>query len=52
VENSVVLEHSRIIGVPRLVDSLIGRYAEIIRSGQRPKATRLMAGDHCWIDLA
>jgi glucose-1-phosphate thymidylyltransferase len=51
VEHSVVLEHSRIIGVSRLTDSLIGRYVEIIRSGQRPSATRVMVGDHCSIDL-
>jgi glucose-1-phosphate thymidylyltransferase len=51
VEHSVVLEHSRIIGVPRLADSLIGRHVEITRSGQRPGATRVMIGDHCSIDL-
>jgi glucose-1-phosphate thymidylyltransferase len=51
LEHSVVLEHSRIIGVPRLTDSLIGRYVEIIRSGQRPSSTRVMVGDHCSIDL-
>jgi glucose-1-phosphate thymidylyltransferase len=51
VEHSVVLEHSRIVGVPRLADSLIGRYVEIVRSGQRPGATRVMVGDHCSIDL-
>jgi glucose-1-phosphate thymidylyltransferase len=51
VEHSVVLEHSRITGVPRLTDSLIGRYVEVGRSTQRPSATRLMLGDHCTIDL-
>ncbi len=51
VEHSVVLEHSQIIGVPRLTDSLIGRYVEITCSGQRPTATRVMVGDHCSIDL-
>ena len=51
VEHSVVLEHSRIIGVPRLTDSLVGRYVEIVRSGQRPRSTRVMVGDHCTIDL-
>jgi glucose-1-phosphate thymidylyltransferase len=51
VEHSVVLEHSRIIGVSRLADSLIGRHVEIVRSGQRPGATRVMVGDHCSIDL-
>jgi glucose-1-phosphate thymidylyltransferase len=51
IDNSVVLERARIVGVPRLVDSLIGRDTEVHRSGQRPKATRLMIGDHCSIDL-
>ena len=51
VEHSVVLEHSKIIGVPRLTDSLIGRYVEITRTLQRPSATRVMVGDHCSIDL-
>ena len=51
VEHSVILEHTRIVGVPRLTDSLIGRYVEVMRSGERPSATRLMLGDHCTIDL-
>jgi glucose-1-phosphate thymidylyltransferase len=51
LEHSVVLEHSQIIGVPRLTDSLIGRHVEITRSRQRPAATRVMVGDHCSIDL-
>jgi len=51
LEHSVVLEHSRIIGVPRMTDSLIGRHVEITRSRQRPTATRVMVGDHCSIDL-
>jgi glucose-1-phosphate thymidylyltransferase len=52
VEHSVVLERSVIVGVERLADSLIGRDAEVRRSGRRPKSTRLMIGDHCSIDLA
>ena len=51
VEHSVVLEHSRIVGVPRLSDSLIGKYVEVHRSATRPRATRLMLGDHCRVDL-
>ncbi len=51
IQNSVVLERARIADVPRLVDSLIGRDAEVCRTGQRPTATRLMVGDHCLIDL-
>ncbi|HNB95208.1 MAG TPA: glucose-1-phosphate thymidylyltransferase, partial [Microthrixaceae bacterium] len=51
IEQSVVLDRSRIVGVARLSDSLIGRDAEIHRSGLRPASTRLMIGDHCSIDL-
>jgi glucose-1-phosphate thymidylyltransferase len=51
VEQSVVLAHGRVVGVNRLSDSLMGRYVEVSRSGDRPKATRLMVGDHCSIDL-
>jgi glucose-1-phosphate thymidylyltransferase len=51
VEHSVILEHARIVGVPRLTDSLIGRHVEVHRSGDKPHATRLMVGDHCLIDL-
>jgi glucose-1-phosphate thymidylyltransferase len=51
VEHSVILDHARIVGVPRLTDSLIGRHVEVHRSGSRPRATRLMVGDHCIVDL-
>lgn len=51
VENSVVLERSVISGIPRLVDSLIGRDALVERSDVRPKATRLMIGDDCSVGL-
>ncbi|WP_208028925.1 glucose-1-phosphate thymidylyltransferase [Rhabdothermincola sediminis] len=51
VEHSVVLDKSRIIGVPRLFDSLIGREVEVRRSGLLPRATRLMLGDHSVVEL-
>ncbi len=51
IEHSVVLEHSRIVGIARLADSLIGRHTEIHRSGARPRAHRLMLGDHSQVDL-
>ncbi|MCU1498944.1 MAG: glucose-phosphate thymidylylransferase, long form [Acidimicrobiales bacterium] len=51
VENSVLLERVSLTGVPRLVDSLIGRDTEVTRSGRPPKATRLLLGDHCSVDL-
>lgn len=51
VEHSVLLERSRIVDVPRLQDSLIGREAVVTRSASRPRALRLMIGDHCQIDV-
>ena len=51
LEHSVVLQESRIVGISGLTDSLIGRQVEVKRSGQRPRATRLMLGDHSRIDL-
>ena len=51
VEHSVVMEQSRIVDIPRLEDSLIGREAVVTRTQQRPRALRLMVGDHCQIDV-
>ncbi len=51
IEHSVVLERCHIEGVHRLQDSLIGRDAEVVRSSLRPKASRLMLGDHSRIEL-
>lgn len=51
VDQSVVLDRSSIVGVERLSDSLIGRDAEVHRSGIRPAATRLMVGDHSSVAL-
>ncbi len=51
VEHSVLLERVKITDVPRLQDSLIGRDAVVTRSQSRPKALRLMVGDHSQIDV-
>ncbi len=51
LEHSVVLEQSRIIGVAPITDSLVGREVELTRTGERPRALRLMLGDHSTIDL-
>jgi glucose-1-phosphate thymidylyltransferase len=52
VEHSVLLENSRVVSVPRLTDSLIGREVEVVRSGATPVATRLLVGDHSRVELA
>ena len=51
LEHSVVLTRSRIVDVPRLTDCLIGRDVEVTRSPRRPRATRLMLGDHSVVEL-
>jgi glucose-1-phosphate thymidylyltransferase len=51
IEHSVVLDHSIIHGVERLEDSLIGKQARVGRSDHRPRAHRLMVGDHSQVDL-
>jgi len=52
VEHSVILERCEISSIPRLVDSLIGRDSVVTRSDARPRASRLMVGDHSQVDLA
>ncbi len=51
LDNSVILEHSSISDIPRLTDSLVGHHVEVARSTARPKATRVMLGDHCRVEV-
>ncbi len=51
LDHSVVLAGSRILGIDKLTDSLIGRSAEVVRSDRRPRALRLMLGDHSKVEL-
>jgi glucose-1-phosphate thymidylyltransferase len=51
VEHSVIMERSKVIDIQRLEDSLIGKEAVVSRTQIRPRALRLMVGDHCQIDV-
>ena len=51
IEHSVVMDDSKVLDIPRLEDSLIGREAVVSRTQSRPRALRLMVGDHCQIDV-
>jgi glucose-1-phosphate thymidylyltransferase len=52
IEHSVVLEHSRIEDIAsRIEDSLIGRFVEISRSPIKPKAHKLVLGDHSKVGI-
>lgn len=51
IEHSVVMDSSTIRDIPRLEDSLIGKDVVVSRTQVRPRALRLMVGDHCQIDV-
>jgi len=51
IEDSIVLRDSRVTGVAHLAGSLIGREVEVTRTERAPGPTRLMLGDHSWLDL-
>jgi len=53
IEYSILLERSRVLRVPaRIESSLIGKDVEIVASGQRPRAHRLMVGDSSRVEIA
>lgn len=51
IEHSIVLAHSSITGVPHLTDSLIGKRVQLQRSQRRPRANRVMLGDHSVVEI-
>lgn len=51
VEHSVVLEGSRIEGVRRVDESLIGRNSEVRRVTSGPQTYRFLIGDDCEVDV-
>ncbi|MGI8937054.1 MAG: glucose-1-phosphate thymidylyltransferase [Iamia sp.] len=51
VEDTVLLDRVHLRGVPRLVESLVGRDAEVVRTGRAPGSTRLMVSDDSSVEL-
>ena len=51
IDNSVVLRRAEITDIPRLTDSLIGRDTQVERGHARPRALRVMLGDHCHLEV-
>lgn len=51
IEHSIILENSVIEGVSRLEDSLIGKEVKVCRAEKKPKAYRLMLGDHSQVEV-
>ncbi|HTV12815.1 MAG TPA: glucose-1-phosphate thymidylyltransferase [Acidimicrobiales bacterium] len=52
IEHCVLLGAVKVVDAGRLEDSLLGYGVEVTRSARRPRATRLMVGDHCVVDLS
>jgi glucose-1-phosphate thymidylyltransferase len=46
IEHSVIMERCVVRGMHRLEDSLLGKEVTVERSDDKPKAYRLMVGDH------
>ena len=51
IEHSIIMSEATIRDIPRMEDSLIGKRTEVDRTIRRPKAYRLMLGDHSRIEL-
>ena len=52
VEHSIILDNSRIVGIPnRIEDSIIGRDVEVTYSPIKPKAYKMVLGDHSKVGL-
>ncbi len=46
IEHSIILEKSKVVGISRLEDSLIGKNVTVAKSDRKPRAYRLMLGDN------
>jgi len=52
IEHCIVMEESRIEDIPfRLEESLIGRYVEVKSSSAKPRAYKMILGDHSQVGL-
>ncbi|MEM1890663.1 MAG: glucose-1-phosphate thymidylyltransferase [Pyrobaculum sp.] len=50
VEYCVVMEHAEIVGIDRLEESLVGRYAKVVKNSRRGVA-RLHLGDYSEVEI-
>jgi glucose-1-phosphate thymidylyltransferase len=51
IEHSIILESSVIENIPRVEDSLIGRFVNVQRLPAKPAANRLLLGDHSEVGI-
>jgi glucose-1-phosphate thymidylyltransferase len=51
VEHSIILEQARIRSIRRILDSLVGQRAELVKSNAMPPAYRIMVGDSSRVEV-
>jgi len=52
IEHSIIMEHCQIEDIHhRIEDSLIGRHVEIVRSPAKPRAYKMVLGDHSKVGI-
>jgi glucose-1-phosphate thymidylyltransferase len=52
IEHSIIMEHCQIADIHhRIEDSLIGRHVEIVRSPVKPRAYKMVLGDHSKVGI-
>jgi glucose-1-phosphate thymidylyltransferase len=51
IERSVILSNSRILDIPHLADSVIGRNVEVTRQEEESEVARLFVGDYAKVEL-
>ncbi len=52
IEHSIIMEHCKITDIHhRIEDSLIGRHVEIVRSPVKPRAYKMVLGDHSKVGM-
>jgi glucose-1-phosphate thymidylyltransferase len=51
IEDSVIMDGTKIIGIERIVESLIGRGANIIKNNNLPKGHKLVIGDNSKVGI-
>lgn len=51
IEHTIILEHSSVLDVRRLEDSLIGQNVRLARTERKPSAYRIMVGDSSSVEI-
>ena len=51
VEDSIVMDGTRIVNCGRIVDSLIGKDVKVTRNSKLPEGYRLVIGDNSEVEL-